>query len=299
MKFAVLDFLRRQDLLEHRAEVSVSLLEGGFWNDNFRVRGPGIDWVVKRYRKEHRESLFPNLPNAEAQALSVLHAAQVAPERVAFFETAEEHPILVYQYWPGQVWHQDVVPIAQLLRRLHALAVDRSDFRALPVDAAGILAQGDQLLDGLPPDDLVRRLRARRPEPVEGPSLIRPALVHTDVGAGNLIVGPEGVRLIDWQCPGIGDPAEDLWAFLAPVFQILFAHAPLTRAESELFVETYGEAETAARLAHLSPYFAYRMTAYCCRRTVELAGKEDAVSQRYRRAGAAQIETLSQPGKDT
>ena len=118
MKFDVLDFLRRQDLLGSHAGVSVTPLEGGFWNDNFRIRGAGIDWVVKRYRKEHRESLFPNLPHAEAQALSVLHPIEIAPEPVAFFK---DHPVLVYQFWPGQVWNQDVVPIAHLLRRLHTI----------------------------------------------------------------------------------------------------------------------------------------------------------------------------------
>jgi len=298
MSFAILDFLRLQHLLEERIEVSATPLAGGFWNDNFRVRGPGIDWVVKRYRKEHRESLFPNLPGAEARALSVLQPIQVAPARVAFFEQAEEYPVLVYQYWPGQVWKKDVVPIARLLRRLHALPVARSEFRTLPVEATGILAQGDCLLDGLPPTDMVERLRLRRPAPVTGPPLQQPALVHTDVGAGNLIAGPQGVRLIDWQCPGIGDPAEDLWAFLSPAFHILFEHAPLTRMESECFVKTYDEAGTTARLAHLSPYFAYRMTAYCCRRALELAGKEDTISQRYRRAAAVQTETLSPTGRD-
>lgn len=298
MSFAILDFLRRQRLLDESIEVSATPLAGGFWNDNFRIRGPGIDWVVKRYRKEHRESLFPNLPGAEARALSLLHPIQVAPTRVAFFEKTEKNPLLVYQYWPGQVWKKDVVPIARLLHRLHALPVARSDFRALPVDAAGILAQGDRLLEGLQPAPMVERLRRLRPTPVTGPPLLRPALVHTDVGAGNLIAGPQGVRLIDWQCPGIGDPAEDLWAFLSPAFHILFEHAPLTRTESELFIKTYGEVDTAARLAHLSPYFAYRMTAYCCRRALELGGKEDTISQRYKEAAAVQTETLSPPGRD-
>ena len=30
---------------------------------------------------------------------------------------------------------------------------------------------------------------------------IEPVLLHTDVVPGNLILGDEGLRLIDWQCP--------------------------------------------------------------------------------------------------
>jgi aminoglycoside phosphotransferase (APT) family kinase protein len=124
---------------------------------------------------------------------------------------------------------------------------------------------------------------------------LRRSLVHTDVGAGNLIVGAGGIRLIDWQCPGVGDPAEDVWAFLSPAFQILFNHAPLTPQECETFMKAYGKEGTAARLAFLAPYFAYRMAAYCCLRRNELAGRDPALSDRYRRAAVAQIAELSNP----
>ena len=115
------------------------------------------------------------------------------------------------------------------------------------------------------------------------------------MGAGNFIAGPGGIRLIDWQCPGIGDPAEDLWAFLSPAFQVLFNHAPLTLQERETFLMAYGEKEPRARLDNLAPYFAHRMAAYCCLRRDELAAHKAALSDHYRRGAVAQIATLSQP----
>ena len=33
---------------------------------------------------------------------------------------------------------------------------------------------------------------------------------------GNLILGEKGLRLIDWQCPAIGDPIVDIMMFLSP-----------------------------------------------------------------------------------
>jgi aminoglycoside phosphotransferase (APT) family kinase protein len=296
MVFDILDFLRRRGLISGTTDLTVTPLTGGFWNDNFRVRGAGVDWVVKHHRKEHRESLFPNLPDAEAQALQALRSAGVAPEPVAFSTADDGTPVLVYQYWPGDPWREDVIPVANLLRRLHAVPADHlQGFRSLPVDSEGILNQGDDLLAPIPQDELAIELRSIRPAPADGPSLERPSLVHTDVGAGNLIVGAAGIRLIDWQCPGIGDPAEDVWAFLSPAFQILFGHAPLTQAERNAFLKAYGEAETEARLAHLAPYFAYRIAAYCCLRRHELETHDPALSDRYRRAAIAQIAILSQP----
>ena len=225
MAFNILDFLYRRGLLSSTADITVTCLTGGFWNDNFRVTGAGVDWVVKYYRKEQRESLFPNLPDSEARALEILRSAGVAPEPVAFSPADDATPVLVYKYWPGDPWRQDVVPVARLLHRLHRVPVDRLDgFRALPVDPEDILEQGDHLLAPVPQNELAVRLRSVRPAPVDGPAPECPSLVHTDVGAGNLIAGPGGIRLIDWQCPGIGDPAEDLWTFLSPAFQILFDH---------------------------------------------------------------------------
>ena len=291
--FDVLDALRGQGLLDDRAAPEVTPLTGGFWNDHFRVRGDGFDWVVKRIRAGDGASLFPVLPDAEADALRALCGLRIAPDPVDFFRTGEGDPTLVYAFWPGTPWREDVAPVADLLRRLHAVPAEGlRGFRSLPVLPAEILAQGDDLLKTVPGDGLTDRLRALRPASAPGPALSRRSLVHTDVGAGNLIVGENGVRLIDWQCPGVGDPAEDVWAFLSPGFQILFNHAPLTQAERETFVKAYGDPTTIHRLAALSLPFAYRMAAYCCLRRSDLADRDPVLSERYRRAAVAEMSKM-------
>jgi aminoglycoside phosphotransferase (APT) family kinase protein len=51
----------------------------------------------------------------------------------------------------------------------------------------------------------LRRLGSDAPEPVAA------ALVHGDFRNGNLVVGPEGLRvLLDWELSHLGDPVEDL-----------------------------------------------------------------------------------------
>lgn len=293
MRDEVLDALHRRGLLKDRAGPEVTPLTGGFWNDNFRVRGEGFDWVVKRTRAGDGASLFPVLPDAEANALRALRGLGIAPDLVDFFRTGEGDPTLVYAFWPGTPWREDVAPVADLLRRLHAIpADDPQGFRVLPTNPGAILAQGDDLLGRAGDDGLSVRLRSLRPAPDDGPDLELRSLVHTDVGAGNLISGPEGIRLIDWQCPGIGDPAEDVWAFLSPGFHVLFDHTPLTPHEREAFVKAYDGDRTLERLRFLAPCFAYRLTAYCCLRRRALADRDPALSERYGRAATVQIEEM-------
>ncbi len=184
--------------------------------------------------------------------------------------------------------------MARLLKCKHGLALE--GFRLLATEPAAIHAQGDWLIRDLEDDDHVARLRAGRPKPISLPAS-RLAFVHTDAGPGNLIEGPEGLRLIDWQCPGMGDPVEDLFSFLAPCFQILFQHAPLTAEERGDFLAAYGDAEVAARLEVMTQFYAYRMLAYCCLRRLRLSECDKTAAERYRRAFEAELSLLGgEPG---
>ncbi|MFB0994862.1 MAG: phosphotransferase, partial [Paracoccaceae bacterium] len=91
----------------------------------------------------------------------------------------------------------------------------------------------------------------------------KPCLIHADMVAGNIIVGPEGLRFIDWQCPAVGDPAEDLAMFLSPAMQALYRGKPLQAAEAADFLNAYPDQEVVKRLHELLPLFHYRMAAYC------------------------------------
>jgi thiamine kinase len=291
MSFQVLDFLVQNGLTESDSGYSVSLLSGGFWNDNSRVSGNGIDWVVKYYRVGQRTSLFPIFPEAESHALKTLEGAEIAPSQVAYYPG--ERPVLIYEFYPGAWWEGGVKSVAHLLSGLHRFPVSHPEpFRKLPVEPLEILAEGDELLQGADPDQLATDLIRLRPDPAGTPDLPSRTLVHTDVGAGNIISGPNGLRLIDWQCPGMGDPAEDVWAFQSPAFQILFKRTPLTVEQRGTYLDAYGDVDTCRRMESLSPFFGYRMAAYCCRRSGELATEDPELSRHYQRAGLAEIDQL-------
>ena len=70
-------------------------------------------WV--KFHFKSRQGI-KNLSDAEAEALRVLKGRGIAPEPVDFFRTECGSPVLVYAYWPGMPWREDVVPVADLLR---------------------------------------------------------------------------------------------------------------------------------------------------------------------------------------
>lgn len=271
--------------------MTVTPLRGGWWNAVARVRGDGFDWVAKVYAEGPGPLLFPMLPEDEVRALITLGGAGVAPDFVDFLPRidAEDPAVLLYRWVDGGPWTDGVEDVAGLFRAQHA--VPAGGFRSVPTSAAGIVAQAAPLLAAADPAD-ADRLRAVAPREAV-PSAQRRALIHTDAGPANLIVGAAGTRLIDWQCPALGDPAEDLFSFLSPAFQVLSEREPLVPRERDAFLDAYGDGAVAARLEALWPALTYRMAAYCAQRRVELAETDPAGSDRYARALDLSLEDLA------
>jgi thiamine kinase-like enzyme len=256
-------------------------LSGGYLNAVFRVRGDGLDWVVKRFAVDQPPSLYPNLPEAEHLALQRLSPIHAAPRPVAFI--AGEAPVLVYEFFAGEEWSGDLAAVAGLLRRIRG--VDTSGFRSVPMRPQDILEQAEIFVAHCSAE-FQSRLRAARPAPVEIPGVAR-GVIHTDLGPGNLIAGAQGLVAIDWQCPAAGDPVEDLAAFLSPAFQILYGRVPLSVAEEQELLSLYGDDAAVARLRLLRPFFDWRMAAYCAMRAEQYAAKRPEAAARYRKANAA------------
>jgi len=293
-EMAVSGFDPAQFLVDHRLieaqELSIEPLAGGYLNQVYRVRGAQIDWVVKRFRLSSELGLFPNLPAAEAMALERLAAIGAAPSPIAFVGGDTIAPVLVYQFYAGEPWNGGVAQVSHLLRRV--AQIQPTGFRAVPMTPGGIAEQGDAFA-AVCEADMRRRLAAARPVTIDiGPGPRR--LIHTDFGPGNLIVGKEGLKAIDWQCPAAGDPAEDLAAFLSPAFQILYGRPPLTIGEERALIAAYDDEATIARLHLLRPFFDWRMASYCAMRRDYYAETRPNFSARYALATAALLARLGE-----
>jgi hypothetical protein len=284
----VAEFLLAQGIVPDHC--SVTPLRGGYWNTVLKVAAPGGTYVLKHFVEVLPDSLFPNVPAAEAAALERLRGLGVAPDPIGFWP---EQNILLYAFVEGRPWQHDVAAVARLLLRKERASPE--GFRIVPWEPELILAEGDRLFARCHDDDWVSRFRASRPGATGLPPPPRLSLIHTDIGANNLIGAGDELRLIDWQCPAQGDLAEDVYSFLSPAFQILNEAPPLRRADTECFFDALGAPDTRARYDRLRPAFAYRMAGYCCVRYQGAAGTDDGLYRRYRSAIAAEYSHMLEP----
>lgn len=222
-------------------------LAGGRTNRLWQVG----DLVVKHYDAKAASPLFPNDPVAEVRALQMFAPHELAPRL-----RGHGAGWIIYDHVPGTVWSGDPVPVARVLRALHGQRVTPGSFRPLASGSAAILAQARAI---------AAQCKGRLSDPPPDPGLAprNPRPVHGDAVAGNVIIGPSGVRLIDWQCPALGDPCEDMAAFLSPAMQFLYAGDVLTADQRQAFLDAYDDADTVARFTALEPLFRWRMMAHC------------------------------------
>ena len=260
-------------------------LTGGFWNDVQRLDTSAGDLVLKRYRPIPPGSLFPNLPQDEALALTRLAGLNVAPDLVGVWP---DQQVLIYRHIPGPEWQDDVQAAAQLMRR--QTQADPSGFRTVPVTATAILAQADGLLAACIPDEVTRALRLARPaaRPSEPARL---CLIHTDPAAANLVGTGAGLRLIDWQCPAAGDLAEDVSVLLSPCFLSLYNRPLIPPAQRALFLTTLNDPALTERLPALEPAYGWRLACYAAHRSQTTP--DPGLAARYRAAALTQAAHLT------
>ena len=233
-------------------------LRGGRSNHLWKFSGHNRKLVVKLYTNRATD-LFPNDPDAEMLALNHASGAGVGPTPVTALRIGERSA-LIYEFIEGRRWQRDVVAVSALLARLHAIPPP-DGLRTIPAGGQAILETGSRMLSECAGPDALRLIDLR-PETPEVPTVPK-AFLHGDVVPDNLVDSPHGLRLIDWQCPARGDPAEDLAVFLSPAMQVLYGCEPLSDAGKHRFLNAFGDYELSDRYYLLAPAFHWRMAAYC------------------------------------
>ncbi|MFC3612203.1 phosphotransferase family protein [Lutimaribacter marinistellae] len=237
-----------------------SKLAGGRTNRVWRVDTAGDPIVLKLYRSNRDNPLFRNDPEAEALCLAALSSSGLAPNLRAQGEIDGTRWV-VYDFSAGTCWRTDPAPVARMLHRLHRRPALGIDLPRGPDGSADLTAQTRNLISLCRPDlqpDLMT-LAPGGDVPAAGAS----AMIHGDPVPGNILCGAKGLCLIDWQCPVLGDPAEDLALFLSPAMQFIYRGAALSGAERTAFLGAYPDREVVERYHCLRPWFTWRMAAYC------------------------------------
>ncbi|MEM6660334.1 MAG: aminoglycoside phosphotransferase family protein [Pseudomonadota bacterium] len=232
---------------------------GGRTNRVWKVLGDEGDKVLKLYRSALQNPLFRNDARLEARCLEALDAKGFVPRLRAAGQYKLDQWVL-YDHAPGTPWTQGSKAVAKLLRHLHDMRVQ---IQAPPgCNGSSDLARHAQHILDLCGSDARAQITAARPRTTV-PCAADTCLIHGDPVAGNILVSDTGLTLIDWQCPAIGDPCEDIALFLSPAMQHLYRGHPLNMAEEQEFLSGYGMPDRIARYQALRPWFAWRMAAYC------------------------------------
>jgi len=213
--------------------------------------------VVKLYQADGDNPLFANDSQREQASLLALAATGMVP-RLLKAGNFDGHQWLAYSHIAGTVWQAGTPHVAQLLGRLH----NQPSFAGLPLGCNGSAELAVQTLAILARCNDNSQLLGLAPAgQVE--ALANPVLIHGDPVPGNLLEGNGTLALIDWQCPQLGDPSEDLALFLSPAMQLLYRGFPLSQIEEDAFVDAYPDRRVTERLRALKPWFHWRMAAYC------------------------------------
>ena len=220
-------------------------LEGGITNRNFRARFGADEVVVRLPGKD--TALLGIDRRAEAEANRCAAAAGVAPEVLAHLE---EPPCLVTRFLDGRPVEASELrepgrlrEVAAALRAVHGcppIEASFSPFRIVEEYAERARARG-----GTPPEALVAAgAAAARIEAALGHRPQPSVLCHNDLLTANFLATADGLRVVDWEYAGMGDPYFDLGNFAV--------NNELGDAEEEVLLAAYlGTDPTAGELARL------------------------------------------------
>ena len=237
--------------------------------------------VIKLYSGERSNPLFPNDPWREAQVLKHLENHDIAPRLLDCFQT-DAGFCLAYTHLKGRPWYRGGRQIAALLHRLHQI-VPPSGLRRTADGSAALRRHGYAMLEACSGKQ-ASELRGLEPG-LDVPASGKACLLHADPVPANIICRETELKLIDWQCPAIGDPCEDIAVFLSPAMQIIYRGAALTKKERKAFLDAYPDRAAIRRYARLEPWYHWRMASYCL-------WKEAQGDARAAEAHAAETEAL-------
>jgi thiamine kinase len=229
---------------------------GGQTNKVWRLKGEN-DLICKLYLETKNNPLFNNTPEAEYRCLIWLDGSGIAPKPYKYLKTPFGD-ILLYNYIEGQIWSSDVNTVSELLTRIHNHKQPKG-LRILSGLPSNVKQTGLEIINKLNPYHKNKLIKICPDVIVPD---IEPVLLHTDVVPGNLVLGDEGLRLIDWQCPAIGDPIVDIMMFLSPGMHKIYGSGKLSMKDHEVFLMSL-TSNLRNRYNIIGPLYHWRLAAYC------------------------------------
>jgi streptomycin 6-kinase len=269
-----------QAVVPGAGSIDLEPLGAGLIRETYRVARDGVAYTLK-IAVEHRPDLGLDLL-WEVRVLERAAVAGLAP-RLVFCDL--EGAILLSRWVEGRSWvsygaaateHQ--VKIAELLRRVHALAAPSPARQVTPLQWIKIYAEALSRQSSSTSDPALRKAAVARTESLAELPRAVGVVCHSDLHAMNLIQEDDSPILLDWEYAHVTDPLWDLagwcanndfeaerqWSLLtrylgdAPIssqwqrFRLLLAlYDYVCLLWSELYLSVRGEADGVAERARL------------------------------------------------
>jgi len=254
LKSQLQDYLFKRGILSN--QTSWHAQTGGQTNKVWRLSGER-DLICKLYLDTNTNPLFNNTPEEEYRCLLWLDGSDIAPKPYKYSKTPFGE-VLLYNYIKGKTWSHDVETVSELLTRIRKHKYPKG-LRILSGSPSDIKQTGLEIINKL---NNYHKNKLIMLCPDVSISDIEPVLLHTDVVPGNLIIGDEGLRLIDWQCPAIGDPIVDIVMFLSPGMHKIYGSGKFSIKDHEDFLMNLTP-KLRSRYNIIGPLYHWRLAAYC------------------------------------
>lgn len=216
------------------AQAQWRFLTGGRSNLSWEVQNK-TPIVVKLYQTQNQSPLFANEPALEWACLKNLAPKQMVPKALYHGEW-EGTKFLVQDYVQPAARDLNPSEVGRYLKKLHAL----SPPAILPERQQNWLS------------DIARQFGTSITQHNPPPKTV---FLHGDPVPSNFIPTAKALIAIDWQCPAVGDPCDDIAIYLSPSMQSIYSGQSLSASEIHDFWGAYDDQELRGRYdAHKADY---------------------------------------------
>ena len=230
-------------------------LAQGEYNANYTFKDDSGELRILRVNYGSQMHLEKQI-EYEADALKLLTDSGRTPilYEVLDAEDAPGNGALVEEYIPGDLLDYNnskhMLGAAECLADIHSTEITKEHSLIEPKNSfKAILDECEEMLgvymkSELPEESKKERLRKLLDKawgiaPTEDDSTPYKCCINTELNSSNFIVNDGFVKLVDWEKPLYGDPAQDLGHFLAPTTSYWKTDVVFSRDTVEQFISDY------------------------------------------------------------